>query len=88
MKKDTETMMKICQRYEKVSAKLGIPVGPRSDRMMDLMAVHKDVGLDLEGLLRGRDQDLLHDLSGIAQHLDRQTGKLMNCFLPRHAKRQ
>jgi len=88
MDKDTYlTMAQICERFEGWAQAFGVDPGPRIDRMMDLENVHKTVGLDLEGLLAARDQDFLHDVAGITRHMDRTTGKLTDCFLPRYAKR-
>lgn len=51
---------------------------------MDITAVHLNgCPLRLKELLEARDLDFAHDLGGIARHLDRRTGKLTNCFLPR-----
>ena len=53
---------------------------------MDLTACHlHGCPLDLAAMESGSDLDLLHDFVGIARHLDRQTGKLTDCFLPRFA---
>lgn len=52
---------------------------------MCLYAVHLDVPLELHRLLEAPAQDLFHDVFGISRHLDRQTGKLTGCFLPRCA---
>lgn len=58
---------------------------------MDRATVHMDVEathcngcpLDLNQLLAFDAGNFGHDVQGIARHLDRQTGKLMDCFLPR-----
>jgi hypothetical protein len=56
---------------------------------MDLEACHASgCPLDLRGLLDAADMDYWHDISGINQHLDRETGHLMNCFVPRYALHQ
>lgn len=44
------------------------------------------VSLDLEGLLEAKQSDLVHDIVGINQNLNRSNGKLENCFYPRYAK--
>jgi hypothetical protein len=54
--------------------------------VMDLTACHLNgCPLDLNGLLNASLGDLMHDALGIRQHLDRTTGKLGGCFLPRYA---
>jgi len=45
------------------------------------------VELDLHGLLFSSDFDFMHDMSGIFNFMDRETGKLKNCFLPRYARK-
>ena len=54
---------------------------------MDLMVVHALCGaLDLKGLLDARQEEFMHDISGIAQHLNRITFAMMDCFVPRYTK--
>jgi hypothetical protein len=56
---------------------------------MDLTACHLNgCKLDLDGLLAAKEFDLIHDVSGIMHHIDRKTGMLLDCFLPRYAKRE
>lgn len=53
---------------------------------MDLCACHANgCPLDLEKLERADDSNLLHDLTGLAAHLDHRTGELRHHFLPRCA---
>ncbi len=51
---------------------------------MDLVMVHWHYGLRLADLLAADEANFVHDISGITRHLDRETGGLMNCFLPRY----
>ncbi|KKK55056.1 hypothetical protein LCGC14_3078450, partial [marine sediment metagenome] len=44
--------------------------------------------LDLARFLEGPDFDFAHDVWGIRNHLNRETGQLENCFLPRYATKQ
>jgi hypothetical protein len=58
----------------------------------------EDIKLDLTAAILGgcpmhldqleiaSDSDFVHDIAGIARHLDRQTFELKDCFLPRYAK--
>ena len=62
---------------------------------MDLTACHRnDCELDLlalEAAGSGDTQarfDFAHDLAGITRHIDRTTGQLGDCFLPRFARKQ
>jgi len=60
----------------------------RLSLIMDLSACHLNgCPLDLKGLRDAVEVDLMHDCLGIRRHLDRNTGKLGGCFLPRHAKK-
>ncbi len=53
---------------------------------MDIQACHTHgCCLKLVDLLKADNSNFLHDVIGINQHLDRDTGKLMDCFLPRYA---
>ena len=54
---------------------------------MDLTATHVNgCELDLEKLLTFDDYNFAHDVVGIVKHIDRNTGELLNCFLPRCSK--
>lgn len=51
---------------------------------MDLCACHANgCPLDFKRLLEFPEFDFMHDIAGIVQHIDRQTGQLQHCFLPR-----
>lgn len=52
---------------------------------MDLAAVHAHTPLKLAELAEADDSNFLHDMTGIAFHLDRRTGELTDNFLPRYA---
>lgn len=55
--------------------------------MMDLEACHcNGCPLDLERLRTFPDLDFAHDVFGIRRHINRTTGQLEDCFLPRCAK--
>lgn len=56
---------------------------------MDLAAVNANgCPLDFQKLLDFPDFDFAHDLYGIRKHLDRVTGGLVGCFVPRCARLQ
>jgi hypothetical protein len=56
---------------------------------MDLEAVNSNgCPLDFQSLLDFPNFDFGHDIYGIGKHIDRTTGKLQDCFLPRCAKRE
>lgn len=55
---------------------------------MDISAAHcNGCPMDLQKLLDADDFNFAHDVLGIRKHLDRETGKLRDCFLPRFAGR-
>jgi len=60
-----------------------------SDFVMDLDAVHSNgCPLDLNALLFFSDEERRHDIHGIRRNINRKTGQLENCFLPRCAKKE
>ena len=92
---DHQTIEAIAKRWANVSKVWGL-MG-RLDKgfpdtmttMMDLTATHANgCPLDLVGLLESDDFDLVHDIGGINAYLDRATGSLINCFLPRYSIRR
>ncbi len=79
-KKDTLAISHICKRAKRTH--------PEIDLMslnMDIGAAHLDCKIKLTELLDAQDGDFFHDVWGIQGHIDRETGKLTDCFLPRYA---
>lgn len=63
---------------------LPVPHRTRTDWVMDFTATHANgCPLKLQALLDADEFNFLHDAIGICRHLNRETGKLENCFLPR-----
>lgn len=55
--------------------------------MMDLDAAHSNgCPLNFPLLLNAPRMDFAHDVYGIRRHIDRETGKLLDCFVPRCAR--
>lgn len=56
---------------------------------MDITAAHANgTPLRLADMLAADDFNFAHDWFGIRRHLNRETGQMLNCFLPRfHAAR-
>ena len=53
---------------------------------MDIMACHNNgCPLKLQELLNADDGNFAHDVFGIRANINRKTGKIENCFLPRYA---
>jgi hypothetical protein len=54
---------------------------------MDITACHLNgCPLRLGELLGADDANFAHDVFGIRRHLNRETGKLEDCFCPRYAE--
>ncbi len=59
----------------------------RMEVVMDLTVCHcLGCPLDLGGLLKANCGDLVHDVSGIMTHINRESGLLEDCFTPRYAR--
>lgn len=74
--------VKICERAEKSKHW----TQKRITTIMDLDSLSY-AGLDISALLEMPDPDFMHDMVGIANHMDRSTypAKLGDCFWPRFA---
>lgn len=80
-REELDLIVKIAKRVEAITPHL-----TRLTIIMDLEACHSNAcPLDLVAMLDSRETDLMHDVCGINRHLDRQTGELMDCFVPRFA---
>jgi hypothetical protein len=84
-KEEARTISKIAQRAVLMASQHGWPYD-FMDADMDICAVHANhFRLDLGRLLGADDFNFAHDVFGIRRHLNRETGKLENCFVPRFA---
>ena len=80
--KDHEALRAVFYRAESLLARHGHAVP--DDLYVDLSAVHCNEGeLDLDRLMAAPEVDFAHDVMGIHRHVDRSTGKLGDCFMPR-----
>ena len=78
-KEDHELISKIVDRVIKEHKSI-----KKMDLSMDITAVHcNDTKIDLGKLFNADDFNFYHDVFGIMRHIDRRTGKLQDCFLPR-----
>ena len=60
---------------------------PRLDAEMDILACHLNGNpLKLWALLGADDFNFDHDVFGIHRHIDRETGRLKDFFLPRYSE--
>lgn len=83
-KSDFKTISKIADRAHKMACEHQ-PDFKRTkvDIMMDIECCHETMPLDLGKLLAADDFNFAHDVFGIARHLNRQTRKMEDCFVPR-----
>ena len=56
------------------------------DVAMDIECCCETIPIDLEKLLVADDFNFIHDVFGIARHLNRETRKMEDCFVPRTVK--
>lgn len=88
-REESQIVSKIVDRYQESHYELGIPKvyqRPRMDLIMDIEATHCNGNpLKLRELLESENFNFLHDMIGIQRNLNRQTGKLENCFVPRYS---
>jgi riboflavin transporter FmnP len=78
--------MKIAKRaQEEVFTPAGVSISTGTI-MMDLELVHANFTLDLPSFSEAQGYDFFHDIAGIYRHMNRRSGELEGCFLPRFAK--
>lgn len=83
---DCEVIRKIIERAWNIEW-LRQSYAQKLDMHMDLSAVHANGNpLRLEALLEADDFNFAHDMSGICNCLDRDTGKLTRGFSPRFSQ--
>lgn len=86
-KEEVMTINKIAHRASALAANHGVEYDVMTADM-DITACHANgCPLDLDGLSAAKDSDFAHDVFGIRRHIDRETGKLGDCFVPRYAAR-
>lgn len=86
---ETNTILisRIAKRFQKVMNKYAPDHKMEViDTMMDIEAVNNYLPIDLPGLLMASDADFNHDCCGIMRHLNRESGTLQDCFVPRYVK--
>lgn len=80
-KRELDLVGMILDRVEKLCT-----IEDRLSLEMDLIACNANgCKLDLKGILTADNFNLMHDVRGIQRHINRETGKLENCFVPRYA---
>lgn len=84
-KQESELIRKIADRAVTKGIEVGLDY-KKLDAMMDVEACHcNGCKLDLQSLLNADEFNFTHDVFGIRRHLDRRTGELQDCFVPRFA---
>lgn len=82
-KTEQQAIADIVKRAKRAADLAGITIDPL-ELNMDLCATHANgCPLDFDKLLAFPDFDFNHDIFGIRRFIDRSTGKLTRCFLPR-----
>lgn len=80
-----ELINKIANRAVEIASKQGADYS-KMTALMDIEACHcNGMPLKLDELLTATPFDFTHDVFGIANHIDRTTGKLTGCFVPRYS---
>ena len=86
-KEDHDIIVAIATRYQELLKTADIKPPKKLDLIMDIEATHNNgCPLQLATLLKADNFNLVHDVNGIQTNINRKTGKLENCFLPRYAK--
>jgi len=84
---DADLILAIARRAIGIAEGLGVKLDTLH-LTMDVTACHANgCPLDLQALLDSNKMDFTHDIFGIRRHIDRGTGKLLDCFVPRFALR-
>ena len=85
-REEIEVVEKIADRVESMD---GGETLDRMTLMMDIEACHSNgCKLKLQELLDADYINFMHDINGIQRHLDRETGKLLDCFSPIYSKQE
>lgn len=85
---DYRLIEQIAERATRLHIRFGIggPAWRLQDAQMDITAVHANgTPLRLCDLLLADDANFGHDVFGIRRYLNRNTGQLTSCFVPRFA---
>jgi len=83
---DIELIRKIAERATALYEQHGREAD-HATVVMDLITViDHGCPLHLDDMLHADASNFLHDIAGINRHLNRLTGKLEDCFLPRFAR--
>jgi hypothetical protein len=76
------TIVKIIERAEPIARRHHIHLD-RLTSIMDVENANDQYPLDLDAWLAADDSNFVHDFFGIRANINRETGVLDNCFVPR-----
>jgi hypothetical protein len=76
-------MTKVADRAEDEFTEMGIKID-RMTLVMDLLNAD-DMGMNWERLHEAPRVEFMHDICGIVTNMNRRTGVVENCFVPRFA---
>lgn len=86
-KQEYHLIGKIAKRASKLASSFAVDYSVATANM-DISACHANGNpLDLEALLAADDGNFGHDVFGIRRHINRSTGELGDCFVPRFSAR-
>ena len=83
-KEEYKQVAQIAERAVKLYCNAGEEREP-IDIQMDLECCNETIPLDFNKLECINNFNLMHDISGIGRHLNRETRQIEDCFLPRCA---
>jgi hypothetical protein len=86
-RREGNLISEIVDRAEKLARRFKQPT-VRASIVLDLVMAHRMQPLDLELLLAADDANFAHDVFGIMRHIDRNSGAMRDCFVPRFARFQ
>ena len=81
-RKEVDTISRIADRARRA----GLKIITKMSLIMDLEATNTVNPIDFEKLLAFPAFDFAHDIYGIMGNLNRETGEIENCFVPRCSK--
>lgn len=82
-KSDLAKLMSIADRAVSMAHAYSVDYS-KFDALMDLTACHANgMPLDLDNLAAAPEFDFAHDVFGIRRHINRETGVIEDCFVPR-----
>lgn len=84
--KASDNTVKMAHAIARRARDEGIIKGSTMDLEMDITAAATVLPMKLNELYKEKTFNFFHDVCGIMRHIDRDTGNLMHCFLPRCAR--